>query len=64
MHKYDDRFTKGGCAYWPRKFTAFKRLSSRSIRHSIKIELEVLGTDFIGSWADKRWSGFHWDIWD
>lgn len=66
MHKYEDRYVKGGCAYWSRRHIShwYKQASSRGARRKIKIELDAHQEEFVGRSADDLLSRYQWMMWD
>ena len=62
-HKYDDRYTKGGCAYWYRRCSWAKIYSNRKRRKKAKQDLAYLQEDFVENlheWYIDKWDIYFW----
>lgn len=62
-HKYDDCYTKGGCAYWIRKCKWAKVNSNRKRRKKVRQDLVYLQEDFIedlSQWYIDKWDIYFW----
>jgi hypothetical protein len=63
MHKYDKRFTSGGCAYWERKRRGeikshYHRVNRRKVNILLHLKEEDILDDF------HTWWDFYWELWD
>ena len=66
-HKYDHRFTAGGCAYWKRCMTSYRRMGNKSLRHRITQAVQTANEAIIDKEVDdcrSRAGYISWDIYD
>lgn len=61
-HKYDDRYIKGGCAYWQRVSTWSKVQCRRACRHLDKQELTRLQEEYVPIGYDELRSAWWYDV--
>ncbi len=59
-HKYDDRYVKGGCAYWTNSHRWPKINSNRKRRKRVKRDLKRMMEDFFEDLS--QWYSDKWDI--